>query len=943
MQEEIQLDSSALKQFYSLKFQSPSPSRQPSATSTFSLDQLPPSTPSSFNKVRHSSSIRNDSTLPGLLTLLTISQLKSSTSTSNDLPKELTDLLSLVRTLPLGLPGFQFFGPSSKVLVDEILGKEKEVNTKEVSLEWLRKIELSRRLDFDESSISTEVPAQAELASEEKLEEDGSEEKSDEDQMIEASQEDPSLATKTENSRITSNSLARLFGSLFSQNQIQDVVLLVQTTMSSFKSQLRSGNLSHPFLQVSNFSSPSFLESSSRSDPTRPDWTPLTSSVILSGLLKASRKELAAQFWSLLCFMEKVQSKGSRTLPSDPRIWNSLLSGYTEIGDYKAVDSTWELLMKNVSTTRSSQRKDVKVEDGDRWSGDENVVVKNDIQVDDRCYTTMINSLFKAKRTNEALELFTTMRELAKEGKLRSTSSSKVPVEAFNAVIHGLSVSNRLEEAFALSHEMVSDGGKEDSDIPQPNITTLNTLLRSSSRIGDMESIISVLKAFEKLGLTPDVVTFTTVLDAFLRINVTSDSRPSEAGMTLEQQESERMLNQARRDGESVKKVFGIMEGIGIKPNIVTYTAMINNLLNPTPISYWGNSTNYHLKRGRVSLSKRDVRNLKREGSTVNLPRIGAAMSLLGQMESNLKTPSNKGIANGVAPNEITYGLFLQSILSEGGRIALTTRSENQNQPILNLPAPYRDPTHAWEHLNSSSGIETPENLKNLQIYFPSISLAFQILSQIRSSNLKESRKIRHFILNSTLSKQSYFGEIETLKDQDLKNLRITDRLIWNRGCSLLDEMILPDKRFSHIIKSERTYDLKLDVFQTLQREAGRDSPNHYFNRVRKSLKDKYGIKIDEMPNPNNDTWHLVLKALLSRLNINSRSTIRLEGEGEEVIEDQFSPTQEGIDFESTSFEEVQEKIRLVLDYAEKANFDWRKMSNGEKTYRQALGVLERS
>lgn len=872
-----------------------------------------------------------------LITLLIISQVRISLTSSNDdslskikpdsqveLPRELKELLSLIRLLPLGLPGLLFFKNTSLKLVDEVLGYE-NTSVKERALEWMRMVELSRGSDVvSTDDDSNDSSSRADLEREVRL--------GNEEQVSESSLGDEESIKRIESNttRTSSNRLARLFGSLFAQNKVEASTSLIRTMMKGFEFQSSTGQTSaiHCWLWVSSLPKPSFLPnpsdntlqdstttSGTRSTPNQPDWTPVTSSILLSGLLRSNQTELASELWSLLCRLEKAQSNGKRTLPSDSRIWTGLLSGYIDKGDYQAVDSTWELLMKNS-----------KFGIGRSIVGQKSIgpPVENSINIDGAAFTVMINSLFKSKRPQEAMTLFSEMRRMALERKIydssTSTFTSKVPVETFNTVLHGLSIFDRLEEAMSLFKEMISQESSDPSN-PKPSVATLNTLLRSSSRMGDMEALILILKSFEVLGLEPDVVTYTTVLDAFLRINSTSfnNSNPQ----TREEEEA-LLKEQNERDERSVETILEIMESMKVKPNHATYTAMINNLLNPTPITP---STNHHLKRGRMALTKRDVKNLKRTGSRIAQPRIVAAMNLLSRMERG------GSLSYDLKPTEVTYGLFLQSLNSEGGKMALMPsfdpsnpdpKSKSNSKPIFTLPKPYRNSPRPWSHLSES---ESEETLNHLHQYFPSTSISFNILHQLRKSNCRENRKIHHFLLNSTLSKQRlYVSNPENLQEKDWKNLRRVNRLIWNRACSLLDEMIFSVEKFQTLIRNNKPHPFTKDLNVFLSFQSNPKLPfssNIYFHRIRRNLQ-TFGLDLKDLPNPNPDTWHIVLKALLSRLDV------------EEPNDDGFV----GMDFESTTREEIMEKLRLTLIYADKMKVDFRKIG-GESTLQKALSVLE--
>ena len=92
--------------------------------------------------------------------------------------------------------------------------------------------------------------------------------------------------------------------------------------------------------------------------------------------------------------------------------------------------------------------------------------------------------------------------------------------------------------------------------VPAPTITTVNVLLRAQGRARQLGAMAATLRLISPLGLQPDVITFTTVLDALLR----ASRDPS-------------------RGEAAVAQVMNIMHSLDVPPNSVTFTAMIKACL----------------------------------------------------------------------------------------------------------------------------------------------------------------------------------------------------------------------------------------------------------------------------------------------------------------------------------------------------------------------------
>ncbi len=294
--------------------------------------------------------------------------------------------------------------------------------------------------------------------------------------------------------------VARLLGSFFQLRQVDEAYAIFQTAMRA-----SSGPDAWLALETPG-------EDVASSPAQRARWTESCWSVCLSNFVALGRTELAVDVWKQL---------QQRRIRPTPRIWNALLDGYGRAKNIAAAIQTWEAAIKASSAGLPSSEK----------------------LPDELMYTTMISTHFRAKQVDQAMALFSDMKAQSN----RLGGPLQVQAETFNAVVHGLFVNGRREQAQALLDEMIAKG-------PAPSIGTINTFLRAHARIGDLESLAATLRLADKLKLTPDVVTFTTLLDALLRSGGESAT-------------------------DAVVKTLGIMNGMGVQPNVVTYTAMIKACL----------------------------------------------------------------------------------------------------------------------------------------------------------------------------------------------------------------------------------------------------------------------------------------------------------------------------------------------------------------------------
>ncbi|KAF8247061.1 hypothetical protein K440DRAFT_314903 [Wilcoxina mikolae CBS 423.85] len=161
---------------------------------------------------------------------------------------------------------------------------------------------------------------------------------------------------------------------------------------------------------------------------------------------------------------------------------------------------------------------------------------------DVHCWTTRIHSQFRADLVDDGLE------------SLRLMLASETPptTATINASIDGLLANDRFEQAFRIV--TVAD----QLGVPA-NLITYNTLLRGVLKKRGATEVMSLLHNMTNRGITPDVYTFTIVLDGLY------NSPFPAPGDSLH---------------ENVTEVFSFMESLEIRANITTYTALIGGLLD---------------------------------------------------------------------------------------------------------------------------------------------------------------------------------------------------------------------------------------------------------------------------------------------------------------------------------------------------------------------------
>lgn len=457
--------------------------------------------------------------------------------------------------------------------------------------------------------------------------------------------------------------IARLLGSLFSMRQVDEAYTIFRTAM-------RAVSQSPPWLSLETPDS-----DAKASVAGRVKWTESCWSVCLSNFIASGRTDLAMHVWSQ--FQE-------RQLYPSPRIWNALLDGYGRAKNYTAALQTWSAAIKQALNTGNAA--DSKLPD-------------------ELMYTTMINIHFRARKKDEAMTLLSEM--IARSD--RNGGKLNVQAETFNAAIFGLFINREHEQAQALLDEMLAKG-------PAPNIGTVNTFLRAYARIGDLQALASTLRLAEKLKLIPDVVTFTTVLDALLR----------SGGETAT---------------DAVAKTLGIMTSMGVQPNVVTYTAMIKACLVGAEAVQLDMASNSMLGDS-----------YKRGGQQAHEASIAAALDLLDRM-----------IEAKIAPSEATYTALIGGCLQNPDAVAHAIATKS-------IPRQYRALPKPLGRLN-----ESDESIRRWSQESPEVALALLLLEHMKARGLvPPPMTMRHLIegLCSVRTDQAAFNRsMDLIDDMLLRSL----------------------------------------------------------------------------------------------------------------------------------------------------------------------------
>ncbi|KAF8640748.1 hypothetical protein AX17_000399 [Amanita inopinata Kibby_2008] len=217
----------------------------------------------------------------------------------------------------------------------------------------------------------------------------------------------------------------------------------------------------------------------------------------LAGFMKCQRRDLAARLW------DDMLRFGIRPGTS---LWTALIDAYDSVHAVNDALASW------------------------------NMMRAQNVGPDALTYRALISALFNGRKPDMALKIFREFRSDVKKDSL--------PVHVlsvYNTVLHGLLLTDRIQEANELFQSMQNAG-------INPDLVSYNTFLAYYGRRGDFKELATVVNNMAAADLAGDVFSFSTILSALLK---------------------------AGRD-DAATVILKLMRKQGIEPNVATYSAVID-------------------------------------------------------------------------------------------------------------------------------------------------------------------------------------------------------------------------------------------------------------------------------------------------------------------------------------------------------------------------------
>ncbi|KAF8634501.1 hypothetical protein AX15_000937 [Amanita polypyramis BW_CC] len=297
-------------------------------------------------------------------------------------------------------------------------------------------------------------------------------------------------------------------------------------------------------------------------------------------------------------------------------LWTSFLAGFMKCQRKDLAAKLWDdMTTVGISPDVSLWTALIDAYDGVKAVDDAlaswNMMRAQNIKPNALAYRAVISALFNGRKPDMALRIF---REYQRESQVALAEDSSHCLSVYNTVIHGLLFTHRIQEAKGLLRNMQEIG-------VTPDVVSYNTLLAHYGRRGDFRELASVVNDMANANLVGDVFSFSTILSALLKAG--REDAPDIMIKLMKKQDIEpnvatysaiidhQMRGQEEQNVRAALLMLQRMElDPQIHPNAVTYTSILAGLYR-----------NHELPREKVDEWIKDiVRRMKQRGIVFGLP-----------------------------------------------------------------------------------------------------------------------------------------------------------------------------------------------------------------------------------------------------------------------------------------------------------------------------------
>ncbi|KAF5464356.1 hypothetical protein F2P56_014437 [Juglans regia] len=337
-----------------------------------------------------------------------------------------------------------------------------------------------------------------------------------------------------------------------------------------------------------------------------------------------------------------------------------------------------------------------------------------DIQPDVVTFGILINHMCKARRVDEALEVFEKMKGVS------DGLSVEPDVITYNTLIDGLCKVGRQEEGLTLMDQMRSENkcmpntvtynclingfckageieraqelfDQMNKETVFPNVITLNTLVDGMCRHGRINSAVQFFDEMRSEGLKGNAVTFTTLINAFCNVNNIDKAMELFNQMSKDGCSPDAIvyytlisgLSQAGRMDDA-SSVVSMLKEAGFCLDIVCYNVLIGGFCRKNKLDKayemlkemeqagvqadsvtYNTLISYLSKSGNFATAHRVLRKMVNQGLVPTVVTYGAlihAYCLYGKNEDAMKIFRDMSSSSKVPPNNVIYNILIDSL-----------------------------------------------------------------------------------------------------------------------------------------------------------------------------------------------------------------------------------------------------------------------------------------
>ncbi|WVW78343.1 hypothetical protein I302_100297 [Kwoniella bestiolae CBS 10118] len=269
-------------------------------------------------------------------------------------------------------------------------------------------------------------------------------------------------------------------------------------------------------------------------------------------------------------------------------------------------------------------------------------------------------------RMGDLAGLKDTWNELVKDQKAREiymTDEKLAPSSPFpptQALNQMISSCLLIPDGSSIAIDLFSQAVSPSSSIPI-NLITINTILRHHARQGDLPSMSALFTLAEKLNLKPDIITYTTLVQGLLR-----GGKIDLAKKVLDDMSSQGIAPNERMFSMLISDLSKLGSAKSLSHAEELLNLMIKNKMRVNEVTWTGLISGY-FDNGWIKNGWDTITRMERQGTKLN--RVGYNICFRhfssGSREGGIMVLWDKMLRDGIKPNSDSYLLVLTHLVKE--------------------------------------------------------------------------------------------------------------------------------------------------------------------------------------------------------------------------------------------------------------------------------------